>query len=279
MFGTTILLLIVSVLAQILVAGLAAMQMRRLGGYRLAWAAISLAAILMIWRRVGSLELAMSTGLFDAASAFLGAAISLLLVLGMFGLRRLFLELEKQRQQLEILSITDSLTGLSNRRHAFERGAQEVLRAGRSGEPLAVIMLDLDRFKAVNDLHGHAAGDAVLVAVADVLRAGLRQVDVVGRIGGEEFLLLLPNTDSSGAGAIAERLRQRTEQMGVVLQDGSRVRITASFGLVITGGVNHGAEETLRQTLSQADAALYVAKQRGRNRVEYWTPDMSVQAS
>ncbi|HRE15444.1 MAG TPA: GGDEF domain-containing protein [Rhodocyclaceae bacterium] len=279
MYNVTIFLLLGSAVAQICAAALAAMQMRRARGYRLAWGAISLAAILFVQQRLGPLELALNTGIYDFLNALTGALISLTMLFGMLGLRHVFRDLEKQRSALEKLAITDALTGLHNRRYTFERGVEEVLRSRRSGEPMALIMVDLDYFKRVNDAHGHAAGDAVLVAVADALRADLRQIDVLGRIGGEEFLLILPNTDNTGAGVIAERLRARIAQLGVVLQDGEKITQTASFGVISGLGSAHQAAENFQELLGQADTAMYVAKQRGRNCVAFWSPEMVIQAS
>lgn len=279
MFNVTILLLAGSAIAQIFAALVAVLLMRRARGYRLAWGAIATAAMLIVILRVGPLELALATGIYDFFNAMVGALISIAMLFGMLGLRRIFLDLEKQRERLGTLAITDSLTGLYNRRYTFERGAQEVLRSRRSGEPLALVMIDLDHFKRINDVHGHAAGDAALVAVADALRAGLRQIDVLGRIGGEEFLLILPSTDSTGAGTIAERMRNRIAQLSVVLQNGQRIALTASFGVVSGMGAAPEAGESFNELLGQADTAMYVAKERGRNRVDHWSPEMVVQAS
>lgn len=279
MYQVTILLLAGSAIVQVLATGLAAMQMKHARGYRLAWGAISLSALLIVQQRLSTLELALNTGIYDFPQTLIDALVSLAMLAGMMGLRHIFRDVEKQKQRLEKLATTDALTGLYNRRYTFERGAQEVLRSRRSGESLALIMIDLDHFKKINDRHGHAAGDAVLVAVADAMRAGLRQIDVLGRVGGEEFLLILPSTDKSGAGVIAERMRTRISQLGVVLQDGERVSLTASFGIIAGEGSQPDAAESFNELLGQADTAMYIGKQRGRNCVEFWSPEMVIQGS
>ncbi len=157
----------------------------------------------------------------------------------------------------------DALTGLANRRAALDRLGSEVARARRSGTPLSVLMLDLDRFKVVNDTWGHAAGDLVLVETAGILRGELRGEDLGVRFGGEEFLAILPGTDVAAARHVAERIRRRTAESRVETGDGDAIRITISIGVATLEGPE--APSTL---VARADAALYRAKQGGRNRVE-----------
>jgi diguanylate cyclase (GGDEF)-like protein len=154
----------------------------------------------------------------------------------------------------------DPLTGLANRRAADARLEAERLRAGRSAEPLSVLMLDLDHFKRINDLHGHAAGDAVLVAVAQVLREELRGIDLAARHGGEEFLALLPGTDARAALEVAERLRARIAGQSIAWHD-RELRITTSIGAATLD-----AGESVPSLIGRADAALYQAKAAGRDR-------------
>jgi diguanylate cyclase (GGDEF)-like protein len=128
---------------------------------------------------------------------------------------------------------------------------------------VALIMLDLDHFKAVNDTYGHPAGDRVLVALADALRQSMREVDVVGRLGGEEFAILMPDTSAEAATQAAERIRRAIEAL-VLDIDGQRLAFTASFGVAVFGR----ADDTIHDLFTRADRALYRAKQAGRNRVE-----------
>lgn len=157
----------------------------------------------------------------------------------------------------------DALTGLANRRGALDRLKSEVARARRSGNPLSVLMLDLDHFKAVNDTWGHAVGDKVLVETAGILRSELRGEDLGVRFGGEEFLAILPGTDVDAARHVAERIRQRTAASRVAADDGDAIHITISIGVATLDGL-----EDSTALIARADDALYQAKERGRNRVE-----------
>ena len=166
-------------------------------------------------------------------------------------------------EQLRTEATTDALTGLPNRRGFVELAESELVRAGRHGHPISVGMLDLDHFKAINDTFGHGFGDTVLIRLAELLRKHLRQNDVVGRMGGEEFALLLPHTESAQAMVTLERVREAVEAMSLNgAARGTNQHVTASIGLV---GLRPG--ETLTQVLQRADGALYRAKAAGRNRL------------
>ncbi len=163
------------------------------------------------------------------------------------------------------MSLTDALTGVHNRRSILGLLESEVARSGRAGPPLAVVILDLDHFKRINDTFGHPTGDRVLQEATRVLRATLRQYDAMGRFGGEEFLLLLPDTTLEGALVLAERCRTRLAAAVVESDGGERVGFTASFGLASNANDRNLGGEAL---LKIADDALYRAKDAGRNRVE-----------
>lgn len=167
-------------------------------------------------------------------------------------------ELELQRQ-----ARVDYLTGLVNRRHFMDQGEIEVSRAVRYGSALSVVMMDIDFFKEVNDTHGHRAGDLVLQALSRMCVAALRDVDIIGRMGGEEFAVLLPETPLDKAAEAAERLRETIARNGIVIEDGLVLHVTASFGVATSSG----QETSMDLLLHQADTALYQAKESGRNRV------------
>lgn len=166
------------------------------------------------------------------------------------------------------LSITDALTGLNNRRHLFRQLEQEVARAARFRTQLALVMLDLDHFKALNDAAGHVAGDAVLRQVADVLRGQVRRVDMVGRYGGEEFCLVLPQVSKADAVEVAEKLRRSIAEQAF--------SHSVPGGITASAGVAHLPTDasTLEELLEAADAALYASKRRGRNRITAFEPDL-----
>jgi diguanylate cyclase (GGDEF)-like protein len=169
----------------------------------------------------------------------------------------------KLHRIVEQQALVDGLTGLSNRRHTEDRLVSELARAQRFGGPLAIVVGDLDDFKAVNDVHGHPVGDTVLRQFARVLASTVRDADVAGRWGGEEFLLVLPGTDSAGAALLAERIRAHLAQGSLLTPEGVPIRVTASFGVA---AYEEGQDvETLVAT---ADSALYEAKRAGKNRVE-----------
>ncbi|HYC03882.1 MAG TPA: GGDEF domain-containing protein [Azospirillaceae bacterium] len=193
-------------------------------------------------------EIATLVAIIIAASASQG-------YLWMAGMR---LEAELFRQ-----SRHDPLTGVMNRRGAWEVADVEVARALRHERPLAVLQLDLDRFKLLNDRLGHAAGDRALVALTERVQALLRRSDLMARAGGEEFIVLLPETGRDEALAVAERIRASVEQMRIP-HEGATVAFTVSIGVATLGDDAHSWEPLL----AAADTALYLAKSNGRNRVE-----------
>ena len=164
-------------------------------------------------------------------------------------------------RELTLQATTDPLTGLLNRRSFFGQAADEMGRARRYGRPLAVLMCDIDRFKSVNDRHGHAVGDEVLTAVSSRCQAALRQTDRLARLGGEEFAVLLPESDIAGARQTGERLRRLIAEQPCETSIG-RLTVTVSVGCAVLQG-----DDEVDAVLARADAALYRAKREGRNRV------------
>lgn len=173
-------------------------------------------------------------------------------------------QLLSAREALRDQATRDSLTRLWNRSSILEALSRELARAWREGSPLGVVMVDLDHFKHINDDHGHLAGDAMLREAARRMQNGVRQYDSIGRYGGEEFLILLPNCGPAESCSQAERLRKQLSHADVRIDETS-LRITASFG--VTAAVP-GEPWTAEGLLRKADEALYVAKKSGRNRVE-----------
>ena len=166
-------------------------------------------------------------------------------------------------RELRRLATTDTLTDAGNRRHFLAVATREFARARRHGHPLAVIMIDVDHFKRINDGYGHATGDEAIKALVTACRQGLREHDFLGRLGGEEFAVLLPETAEGGALETAERLRQLVAAIDLPVPDGARLTLTASLGVAALA--EDGRFEAL---LARADAALFRAKANGRNRVE-----------
>ena len=174
---------------------------------------------------------------------------------------RLAHELKQEKARAEELARTDFLTDLANRRAFYEQGERELRSLEQGARPAAVVMLDIDHFKSINDRYGHAGGDSVIRAVADLIRAHLRATDIAGRLGGEEFALLLPDIASDAALAVGERIRAATES-SIVEHEGRPIHFTLSVGMAA-----RSTDASLDQWIARADAALYRAKQGGRNRV------------
>lgn len=170
-------------------------------------------------------------------------------------------ELVRSREQLRLQATRDALTGLLNRRCIIQGLSDELSRAERGAKPIGVLMLDLDHFKQVNDLHGHMAGDAVLAEVAGRLVSAVRGYDKVGRYGGEEFFVVLPDCSDDLLGCIAERIRARVEAQPVVTAS-AEISVTVSVGGTVTSPRVHKDAAAL---IREADEALYQAKDHGRN--------------
>jgi diguanylate cyclase (GGDEF)-like protein len=175
-------------------------------------------------------------------------------------------EAEQKRQEMEALTRVDALTGLASRRHFFEIAERDLERCRRYAHPLAIIMLDLDHFKVINDTCGHVTGDRVLQAVAGQIHYNVREADTAGRYGGEEFVVVLPETDHQAALQVGERLRSFIESLRIDSAMG-RLWVTVSVGIA-TSAATEAA--TLDDLLNCADKALLAAKQAGRNRVNVW---------
>ena len=193
------------------------------------------------------------------------AIISALALLGavLYFSDNLIEHINRSRRRIEELIITDELTGLHNRRHLLARSVEEFEQARRLGTGLGCVMFDLDHFKSVNDRFGHLAGDEALRRFAEFLHASIRAYDVLGRFGGEEFLVVLPATDFEETRNFAERMRERLDGMEIELATGQCLNITLSAGVTVMTA----QDESVLDVVNRADEAMYRAKQSGRNRV------------
>ena len=187
------------------------------------------------------------------------------------GLRLIGFEkaLREANQKLHTLAITDGLTGISNRRAIFERLRSEISRAVRENSPFCLIMLDIDHFKKINDTYGHSAGDKVLVEIVNRMKSALRPYDVIGRYGGEEFVVGISKTDSKINRVIAERLRTCICERPFQIED-RKIDVSVSLGVVgFMPSRDNDINDLLEAMIKAADIALYKAKEAGRNRVAY----------
>lgn len=172
-------------------------------------------------------------------------------------------QLTEAHHQMEILAMQDGLTGLFNRRAIEEHASAELDLARRKERPLSVILLDIDHFKAINDQYGHSVGDHTLRQLAEILTRNLRQYDRIGRWGGEEFIVILPDTKISEASIVAERMRTTTAETKLSLENGEYYAVQISLGVACASG----SYPLLVKLVDAADQALYQAKHAGRNRV------------
>jgi diguanylate cyclase (GGDEF)-like protein/PAS domain S-box-containing protein len=187
----------------------------------------------------------------------------------LLGFVEVFHDITEQKQREEKLyqrATRDPLTGLFNRGHFNELAAQEIERARRFAEPLSVVMLDIDHFKRINDNHGHDIGDRTIVSLARAVGEHIRKIDFCGRLGGEEFAILLPRANKEPALEFAQRLRRVLSEQRVPVAPGREISYTASLGVASLRSTVRDLADLLRN----ADAALYKAKREGRNRVEVW---------
>lgn len=184
-------------------------------------------------------------------------------------------ELKERMAELDRLASTDALTGLYNRRLFFMRLEEELARAKRRTLPMCLLYIDIDYFKKVNDTYGHAAGDAILQHLSQIMARVLRISDVLGRIGGEEFAILLPETNGQAGQLISERLRLKVEESPCKV-DGIVISITISIGVLSIPSINGLDSDSL---IRMADKALYDAKAAGRNRVVFYTTELGAESA
>ena len=227
-------------------------------------ASFAVAAAACVVRGIGAQFVVDPMQQFLQPSGFAGATFLAAFAAGI-GSTFAFLLLQKERAENEALRLAtmDPLTGAFNRRSFHDMAEREIARARRAGQPLSIIMLDIDHFRAVNEKYGHRTGDLLLQRFTDIVRSALRKEDMLVRFGGEEFLVMLPEVPGPGAVVVAGRIRRLVEQEPLEA-DGEKVALTASLG--VAARLDEGPE-SVDDLIARADSALNLAKQRGRNRV------------
>lgn len=263
----------ISLLFQLAAAGYAVHLFLRAKVYRLACGFLALGLGLMVGRRISPLVHLLNNGHINLPDAMLSLPISLCLLLGMYQLNKMLLDLQAKNFILDQLSKVDSLTGALSRRETFSRAEIEIKRSLRTGYEISFLMLDIDHFKKVNDRYGHLIGDAVLVNLVKCCQEQLREIDVFGRVGGEEFFIVLPEGSTEEALQVAERLRRCVELATTSVDQVKAVSITISLGIATFSPRYVGETDPttiLKRFVKMSDDAMYQAKSEGRNRTIAW---------
>lgn len=260
-----------SLLAQLIAVSYAANLFLRAKAYRLTCGFLLIALGLMLGRRISPILHVLDHSHINLTDAVLSVPISLFLMLGMIQLRKVFIRLEDDNARLDLSSKVDSLTGALSRAEVFSRSEVEIERSLRNGHSLSFLMVDIDHFKNVNDRYGHPVGDLVLSDLVRHCQYRLRSIDIFGRVGGEEFFIVLPESSDTQALQAAERLRQHIASSPSIGSDGSEIFITISIGIAT---FNPQIEckltpaNILRRYFKFADDAMYQAKANGRNQCQ-----------
>lgn len=242
--------------------------------YRLASGLLALAFCLMIGGRVSPLVHFYYENDYNPPDAYLALVISILITLGIIQIKKIISDLEVKNFILDRSSKFDPLTQALSRSETFARSELEIERSFRNREPVAFLMLDIDFFKKINDEYGHPLGDIVLTNLVKHCQEELRAIDIFGRVGGEEFFIVLPGDDTRSAFEVAERLRKKVFSLPCAVFGGKEVFISISIGVVgfnPISNVQTRADEVLRAFYTKADQAMYQAKSKGRNRTELWS--------
>lgn len=255
---------LISVLIQF-AAGLVALStVQFVRKYRFGWLLLALGFLLMVGRRITPLLKQEIIPL----DAFLSLIISSLLFFGILTVRKITKDLKDKETKLQELLQFDFLTNAYSRSEILYRGHLEFERAIRSNLPLGLLVIDIDHFKKVNDEFGHQAGDLILKNLTKHCLESLREIDLIGRIGGEEFLILLPNTNLENSKAAAERIRKYVAQQSHYPNKESQIKITVSIGVACFNPnecISKDCAELLQSFIKLADQAMYQAKENGRN--------------
>jgi diguanylate cyclase (GGDEF)-like protein len=265
-----LLLYFIALCAQIMAAFYAISLFLKSHSYRFVCGFFAIGLVLMMGRRISPMLYGLNKESINIVDAWLSIPISISLLLGMIYFKKLLIELEIKNTTLEEMSKKDSLTPALNHSTTMVRAELEVKRSFRGQKCIAFLMLDIDHFKLVNDTHGHLMGDQVLVNLAALCQKELREIDVFGRVGGEEFLIVLPETNQALAVEVANRLRIRIEESEMATVAKTPIFITVSIGISIFDpqqGKHSDASTIVREYYGLCDSAMYHAKQAGRNQV------------
>ncbi len=241
--------------------------------YRWGWLLLTLGLVVLTIRRALMLWTPDGHQSVTAGDALIFSMIASAHLLGIVLIRHVVISLELSNRELKRMSQTDSLTGAFSRAEAFNRARLEISRSQRHHLPLSIVIVDIDHFKRVNDDYGHDVGDLVLQALVMTCQVQLRKIDTLGRVGGEEFMLVLPETDEAQAHEVCDRLRTAVQSQEFTVPSGEILHLTISLGIASyhPQQVRVDDESKLVHVMCQhADAAMYQAKKAGRNQVAIW---------
>jgi diguanylate cyclase (GGDEF)-like protein len=262
-----------SLLFQIIAVYFSFQLFRKATVYRIPCLLLMLGFLMMVLTRIHPLVSPLENGIFQKVDAIKAVVISGLIMLGMYYMIRIYTSMIDQSHIFELDAKTDAMTGALRHQETFYRLEQEISRSFRNHQPLALVMIDIDHFKFVNDRYGHLVGDVVLKNLVTFYQKGLRDIDILGRVGGEEFLLILPATNESDALEITERLRKALQDHVVARVDHELIKITTSSGISIFNPeqeLDLIHKDLANKYFQQADLAMYQAKQLGRNQSYVW---------
>lgn len=265
----------IALLAQFISIALAIAAYRYSGHYRYAWGLMCFVLLAMLGRRMIGLSELLQAKSLSLLEAGITSVISLGMMAAIFSLKNIFDDLEKQKTALKGLTLTDPLTGALNRSGIISHLEEEFQRANRSHKPVGVLMIDIDHFKQVNDHYGHLVGDEVLSNLIVIFQRSLREIDSIGRYGGEEFLIILPDASKEQATVAAERIRKNVEQASCAFAKEKPIKITVSVGIAVYKPPLNKQEKlafNIREYIRRSDVAMYFAKKSGRNQVVPWDP-------
>jgi diguanylate cyclase (GGDEF)-like protein len=241
---------------------------------RLAAGFFALGLVLMLSRLMLSIMDALEGRSINDYDSVLSFVISILMLISILHFKKLVIELELKNVALDRLSKVDALTGALSRVEAFTRSELEIERSFRNGREISFLMLDIDHFKYVNDQYGHPIGDIVLANLVKNCQSQLRKIDILGRVGGEEFLVILPESSESNAFETAERLRIFVAKNSTSVRGGEEIFITISIGISTFNPqmtVERNPAAILKNCYEMSDSAMYSAKKAGRNQVVSWS--------
>ena len=275
MFNLALSLYFLSLICQALAAMTAISLIKVTKNYRNSWLLLAIALTLMLGRRILPINDILNGDPASIEDEFLSVPISLFIFLGVLSLRKLFKDMQEDQSVLESSSKMDALTNCFNKAETMHQVAQEIERSYRTGKKIALLLIDIDQFKKVNDQYGHLVGDDALKTISKNFRKNLRNLDTLGRVGGEEFLIALPDIESQTAVAKADQIRLAIKESTDFINSDIQVKVTVSIGVVVFDPKAEGSRawpDLAIKYFARADAAMYEAKKLGRDQVHLWNP-------